>query len=89
MMTNFDHILLVKHVQRHVQGQLGRRQGDKPLMVVNYIAGMGEIDLIDCTAPHVQCKLALLGTTSRQSLVGPKASVNVDPSSTPPRPSIN
>jgi len=27
---------------------LGRRQGDQPLIVMNCIAGMGEIDLIDC-----------------------------------------
>jgi len=49
MMKNVDqkHVP-VKHVQRHVRGQLGRRQGYQPLMVVNYIAGMGAIDLIDC-----------------------------------------
>jgi hypothetical protein len=47
MMTNYDHTFPLKHVQRHVKGQAGKTQVNQPLMIANYTAGMGGVDLMD------------------------------------------
>jgi len=47
MLTNFDHTLPVKHVQRHMKGQAGKAQVEQPLMKANYTAGMGGVNLLD------------------------------------------
>ena len=47
MLTNFDHTLPVRQVQRHMKGQAGKSQVEQPLMITNYTAGMGGVDLRD------------------------------------------
>lgn len=47
MLTNFDHTLPVKQVQRHMKGKAGKSQVEQPLMIANYTAGMGGVDLLD------------------------------------------
>jgi len=60
MLTNFDHTLPVKHVQRHMKGQAGKAQVEQPLMIGNYTAGMGGVDhldrLLDAYRPQIKGK---------------------------------
>jgi DNA excision repair protein ERCC-6 len=45
--SNFDHVLPAKLVQRHVAGHSDKVQVPQPLMIANYITGMGGVDLMD------------------------------------------
>ena len=49
--SNFDHINPTKKVQRHIQGKADKVQVNQPLMIANYIVGMGGVDLMDRLPP--------------------------------------
>ena len=45
--SNFDHVFPVKTVQRRVAGNTDKVPVSQPLMIANYIRGMGGVDLMD------------------------------------------
>ena len=45
--SNFDHVFPVKTVQRRIAGNADKVPVSQPLMIANYIRGMGGVDLMD------------------------------------------